>query len=227
MCVAQGYVVFLDVKKDEYSALTRDEALRERDAIAEWPVTAMDSGDAENAPLGGEKLLQELHDEGLITRKEVAGKAASPVAFEEPASDMRSLMLGTSNVPAMHTARFLVAWASVTLALRARSLEHSVERVRRRKAANSHPSMPLELDDVRPLIASYFELQPRFFSSYDACLRNSLTFIKYLTLNGVYPTWVFVVHMKPWAAHSWVQDGGVVLNDTVEHVRNFTPILAI
>jgi hypothetical protein len=35
------------------------------------------------------------------------------------------------------------------------------------------------------------------------------------------------VQTKPFAAHCWVQQGDVVFNDTPEHVRRYTPILAV
>jgi hypothetical protein len=70
-------------------------------------------------------------------------------------------------------------------------------------------------------------LRPNFFSEKDACLRDSLTFIEFLALYGMYPTWVFGVTMEPFAAHSWVQQGPMVLNDYIPRVTPFTPIMAI
>lgn len=227
MCMTQGCVVFLDVKKDKYSVLLHDEALRISDAVAGWPVTTPDSTVIRHPLSEGEELLQELLDEGLITEEEFASKPASRVSLEEPTSDLGSLMLGNSAMSIRHAATVLAAWARITIELQCQSLENSIERVRLRKSRTCRSEVPVDLDKVRPLIASYFRLQPRLFSSYNTCLRNSLTLTEYLAMNGMYPTLVFGVHMEPWAAHSWVQDGSVVLNDTLQHVRRFTPILAI
>jgi hypothetical protein len=35
------------------------------------------------------------------------------------------------------------------------------------------------------------------------------------------------VTTRPFGAHSWVQDGTMVLNDQHEHVRGFRPILVV
>jgi hypothetical protein len=227
MCMTQGYAVFLDVRKDKYSALPLAEALQVQNALAGWPIPIAPGPKEADSSSGDARLLQELREEGLITDDEMTGKAANPVTIEEPTSDLRSLMHGTPSVPRLHTKHFVSAWARITIAMRTRSLEHLIERVRQRKATSRHAESPPDLCQVRPHITSYFELQPRFFSSHNTCLRNSLTLIEYLARNDLFPTWVLGVHMEPWSAHSWVQGGSVVLNDTVERVRSFTPILAI
>ena len=37
--------------------------------------------------------------------------------------------------------------------------------------------------------------------------------------------WVFAVKGAPFAAHCWIQLGDIVLNDSVENVRAYTPIM--
>jgi hypothetical protein len=59
------------------------------------------------------------------------------------------------------------------------------------------------------------------------CLFDSLALIHFLAQYGLYPDWVFGVSADPFEAHCWVQAGQVVLNDTVERVSAFTPILTI
>ena len=38
---------------------------------------------------------------------------------------------------------------------------------------------------------------------------------------------VFAVMTRPFAAHCWVQLDETVLNDRLDHVRKFTPILVV
>jgi hypothetical protein len=40
-------------------------------------------------------------------------------------------------------------------------------------------------------------------------------------------TFVIGVATRPFVAHAWVQIAGSVLNDTVEHVQDFAPILSV
>jgi hypothetical protein len=56
---------------------------------------------------------------------------------------------------------------------------------------------------------------------------DSLVLAVFLTRHMIPCTFVIGVSVKPFLAHSWVQIGELVLNDTAEHVQTFTPILAI
>jgi Transglutaminase-like superfamily len=44
---------------------------------------------------------------------------------------------------------------------------------------------------------------------------------------GVWPTVVLAVRTQPFAAHSWAQHEHWLVNDRIDHVRKFTPILGI
>lgn len=59
------------------------------------------------------------------------------------------------------------------------------------------------------------------------CLMRSLQLLLYLRALGHAPTWVFGVRTWPFQAHCWLQSGDVVLDDHLEHVRAFAPIMAI
>jgi hypothetical protein len=59
------------------------------------------------------------------------------------------------------------------------------------------------------------------------CLMRSLQQRLYLTARGHGVAWVFGVRTWPFEAHCWLQAGTVVLDDTPERVRGFTPILVV
>ena len=61
----------------------------------------------------------------------------------------------------------------------------------------------------------------------DHCLTSSIAFIDIGLRLGFDAGLVFGVRSTPFAAHCWVQSGDVVLNDRIENVRPYTPILAI
>ncbi|ESQ84210.1 hypothetical protein AEAC466_10725 [Asticcacaulis sp. AC466] len=67
----------------------------------------------------------------------------------------------------------------------------------------------------------------RFISAQNECLRWSIAMVRYLRAYGYYPNLVLGVRMMPFGAHAWVQDGDTVLNDTVEQVSAYTPILVV
>jgi hypothetical protein len=51
--------------------------------------------------------------------------------------------------------------------------------------------------------------------------------VRYLRRHQYFPDLVLGVRMMPFAAHAWVQDGDTVLNDTVDYVSAYTPILVV
>jgi hypothetical protein len=97
--------------------------------------------------------------------------------------------------------------------------------VERRKAAAQCNGI-----DRYPLVGKYtaaFHALRQYYPREYLCLFDSLALVEFLARYDVFPHWVFAVKMEPFGAHCWVQDGSVVLNDTVEYVREFTPIMVI
>ncbi len=44
---------------------------------------------------------------------------------------------------------------------------------------------------------------------------------------GLKPDLIFGVSMRPFRSHCWVQVGDIVINDRLDNIRNFTPILVL
>ena len=57
------------------------------------------------------------------------------------------------------------------------------------------------------------------------CLVRSTLLMRFLRGLGVHADWVFGVRLFPFAAHCWVQAGDVCLNDDVERLAAYTPIM--
>lgn len=57
------------------------------------------------------------------------------------------------------------------------------------------------------------------------CLVRSAMLVSFLRRKGLRADWVFGVRLWPFAAHCWVQEGDVCLNDDFERLGAFTPIL--
>lgn len=57
------------------------------------------------------------------------------------------------------------------------------------------------------------------------CLYRAYTLRHFLRLAGLDARWVFGVRTWPFAAHCWLQSGDLVLDDDLDRVRLYTPIL--
>lgn len=59
------------------------------------------------------------------------------------------------------------------------------------------------------------------------CLLRSFMLRRWLHRHGLTADWVFGVATWPFEAHCWLQSGDLVLDDTVERVAGFTPIMVV
>jgi len=59
------------------------------------------------------------------------------------------------------------------------------------------------------------------------CLANTMLLSAFLRRHGIRATWVFGVRTYPFEAHCWLEWQDIVLNDTPDHVRWFTPIMVM
>jgi predicted nucleic acid-binding protein len=59
------------------------------------------------------------------------------------------------------------------------------------------------------------------------CLSDSLALTAFLRRRGATAEVVFGVKLTPFAAHAWVQKHDLVLNDHVDRIREYTPVLVV
>jgi transglutaminase-like putative cysteine protease len=62
-------------------------------------------------------------------------------------------------------------------------------------------------------------------STRNFCLPYSIMLTKFLRRRGFAAQLVIGVSGRPFAAHSWVQIGDMVINDTIDNISRFTPIV--
>jgi len=67
----------------------------------------------------------------------------------------------------------------------------------------------------------------RLLTTRDFCLSHSYAVARFMIERGIDATLIFGVRLGPFAAHCWVQHGDCLLNDRLDTVRIFTPILVL
>jgi len=234
VCVQDEHVVFLDVRRDRYFTLRAEQTRALAQVVRGWPI-----GDAANAAtisssdavLGA--ALTPLLERGLLTGAEQFGKDAVPVELEAPVEELSAESYdGVPRVDALALFRFVKAACAASLALRYRRFESVIDRARQHRlaqGARGGASMQTSIDRARAhdLVATFAWLRPLFYTSKNACLFEALALGKFLASYGLHPRWVFGVQVRPFAAHCWLQQHGIVLNDTVEFVGQYTPIMVV
>ena len=86
--------------------------------------------------------------------------------------------------------------------------------------------LPLAGDKACRDIAGAFERAKRYVSGADQCLPRGLAMKRMMARQGHTVSLVFGVTM-PFAAHSWVQAGDLVLTDPLDVVLHYQPIFAV
>jgi hypothetical protein len=85
---------------------------------------------------------------------------------------------------------------------------------------------PVSHEVIASVVAPF--AAPGWFRKADGeCLRRSIGLIHALTSQGIPATLVMGVKLRPFAAHCWVQNDLLLLNERYDRVRDFTPILTL
>jgi hypothetical protein len=225
VCVTEGHGVFLDLRRDKYSAVI-------------FP-SAQEPGSAASAPPSLAQRLAAQRDDllgaGLLTSDPDAGRPIEGAPIEGVdghifgLDDQRAFGL-TGEAAAGLKIRlseiwdFFVASWKASRDLKGKHIYKIVDKVRQRKA-KAGPSQPA-IDKVRRLTAVYRRLRPWYPRKY-LCLYDSLALVEFMAMRGVHPLWVFAVQAQPFGAHCWVQNEGLLLNEGSEYAGLFTPIMAV
>jgi len=239
VCVQGEHVVFLDVRKDRYFALESARTAGLGCFVPGWPVAApfgidfvQQDADAaarafaetlDRGTLSG--VISLLLEKGILIVNPEQGKAADVTVAEPLRGDLTAD--GSDERPRIGARlflRFVTAAVRARLLLKYRTFETVVERVKSRRGRTRAPVTDSELAG---LVSAFATLRPFFFAAKDACLFDALSLSEFLGGYGVIPHWVFGVQSRPFAAHCWLQLDGFVLNDTVDNVQRYTPIMVV
>jgi hypothetical protein len=194
-----------------------------------WPVH-VESSTSSLRDLSDSGVLDVLAERGLLTKGKRAGKDATPIQCPAPLAEIDAD--DTAEAPSigvLDALRFSRAAVTASLSLKYVPFERMLRQAqwRRMRALTQLGASTLDRELAQRLISVFSWLRPFFFTSRDACLFEALALGRFLASHGIYPQWVFGVQARPFSAHCWLQHDGVVLNDTVEHVSQYTPIMIV
>lgn len=197
-------VVFLSIVADRYDCLP--------DAAAEL-VLDRSSRRMTAAPEMAEALLSA----GLLA-PEGAAEPAKPIPAMPCRSDLPRI---ARRMRGRDLGDLVASSLDIAVAYRGRSLAQIIAAARRSRPAGGDASI-----DRAEIVARYHAWVP-YAPVSGKCLLRSFMLLRALHRAGHTADWVFGVATWPFRAHCWLQMGDVVLDDTVERVRAYEPILAV
>jgi hypothetical protein len=229
ICLAGRYYVVLNLVRDKYLCIEQHEF----ELLKPWIICRRpDSPASVSDPLSELKpntqnLANELIASGVLTINPTESEDNTYQSVDPPTDTLcrKWDSPGTLRYLA-HSPEFFAAARSANRSLQSEPIAQTVQRVFARKQRALTPPSSFPLQKTKQLVAAFNWLRP-FYDRQYLCLFDSLALLDFLSQYTIYPTWVFGVQSEPFAAHCWVQDKDRLLNDTVERVRLYTPVLAI
>ncbi|MGK2910421.1 MULTISPECIES: lasso peptide biosynthesis B2 protein [unclassified Sphingobium] len=212
-CIAGQSVIFLDLPKNRYFALPAPSTQAFRHLVAR-------NGEKF---VGAEEALSSLIEAGYLIEDPVSGGN-----FNNPAIEIASDAILESNQRKFAVWEFLVAlyWELLTsLKLRLFPLSSILERIGISRGAQGSGEEMGEVQIARWVSA--FDQTALILGRTDRCLVRSLAMFSILRGHGVSAALVIGVRSDPFSAHAWVQHDDIVLNDSVDQINNYAPILVL
>lgn len=206
-CVVQDHVILLDVARDRYHAL----GPRARDAFVALLRGPVHPDQA--------SALTQLLEDGILCGDPSRGRLVLPATAPEAARDLLPVPRDVPLAARGHAVRFRLA---ATLALRTGRLRGARRWLDRQSRARAAPTLDAD-ERLLDLMAAFHRLE-WLFPTLDRCLVHSVACCGAGRSAGLALDFVIGVRAAPFAAHCWVQQGSLVVNDTVERVRPFTPL---
>ncbi|MDR6709300.1 hypothetical protein J2X73_003689 [Novosphingobium sp. 1748] len=212
-CVPEDQVVLMDIENNAYVMLPPSlgasfERLRKQEPL--------DCGDV--------SYLEALVRAGIIEQQEAEGSithCSLPVAPERGFDEQD---LASWSVRDMALA--ILALGKTRHALHQCSFAEILAEIRDAKCRADATVAGSEDRRAREIASAFYRMNA-YVTRYDQCLLRSLAMIRCLLANRVPADLMFGVATRPFRAHCWVQHRDLVLNDTLEGIRNYTPILVI
>jgi hypothetical protein len=229
VCVTATGAVLLDLKRNRYFGLGYREARSLSTLATNWATASISAGRSLEPMelVDAARLADALVKAGFLTPEEPT-EAGPCFATIDSAATLTSvgyeLSAASAHLHLHHIIAFLRACLWAKRAVDSRLLYSIACEVAENKAGLTRD---IDLQHTVELVSVFRRLRPYAFAAKDQCLFHALSLLKFLAQYNIHPTWVIAVRPTPWAAHSWLQLGTLVLDCTPEEISGYTPILAI
>lgn len=147
-----------------------------------------------------------------------------PTACAAPVAPGGSLLDRCDSASSLAVGRALITRLMCRAETRRRPLIRIVQQLERGKAAITGNRSTI---CAAIPVAAAFRRAALIMSAHEQCLATSIAAMRMLLARRVRADLVIGVRLRPFQAHCWVQIGDSLVNDRVDTVAAFTPILVI
>jgi hypothetical protein len=225
-CIFNDGAVVLDLRTGKYLGVDSRYLPALMAKVVDWPLTSTSRhGDRLQNVDESDQLISTLCRRNILTTR-ASFKPA--VQLPDPRLSVSATGCGTihKDIPTRHKVLFVLALLRVVLTRHKHRLEPIIAWLRLRQATMTCRDTP-DMEHITSLLWSFERTRVWFYTAKQHCLFDSLVLSVFLSLARQPCYFVIAVSTKPFLAHSWVQVDEAVLNDTVEHVQLFRPLLVV
>ena len=225
-CITGRRCIFLDLKRDQYFAVTAARVHRLAPLLTDWHPEPLESDLPGAQDESSTDVAEELLKAGLLCNAPPFPTPRPPLPARATRELHQPARSPIAHGRSRHSLPALLAMLRASLALRQTPLWRIADRIR---AGKEHPKPdlsdppPWEVDSIT---TTFLQIRPWYPRDY-LCLYDSLALMLLLGSYRIHADWLFGVREDPFLAHCWVQHKSTVLNDRLDRIRPFIPILAI
>lgn len=212
-CVVEGRTIFMDEKSSRYFCLpvAIDESFQ-RSVSVEGFLDVPDN--ASLAELTNLDLIEPLRGPVIVPRQVIC----------EPSKDFGKVSIINPKLSELIGTVFIRLCSQIGVGFR------DIQRIRadldreRLKFRNRPRARP---DSSLQAILRAFEQSDIIFGRSDRCLPRSVALVRRSFRAGFNPRLIIGVRVNPFAAHCWVQHDDMIIGDSLDIVRIYTPICVL
>lgn len=225
VCVIDPIVFFLDLSTEKYLSVD----CRKSPALLQAFMSAASTGtpspslqfSADSEP---PQELTDLVSRGLLTQDDASSRA-SRACVPTPSRSFVSVPPAVAgSFPMLALARLSFSCISVYVRLHFIGLKGLVSKYQRWHRSERRVS-DVDLERERRVIREVCRVRPWLYTAHERCLFDALVLTDFLHRCHLPAHLVIAVHPMPFSAHAWVQLREYVVDDPIELIRMYTPIL--
>ena len=227
VCKTGYYWIVLSATRDRYLCVAHAELVSIGNQLHGWQDRSVAMPKSLSVGADVNTLIESLTSKGIITSDSTIGKSFTEAQYPAPEGQIEPLEpSSTAKIPFHWIARFFLACATADWQLRTAAFCRTLARLeRRRLRAKSSPGAN-DVARAPRLVGAFKLLRPLYPRPY-LCLFDSLALLEFLRGYHLLPRVVFGVVADPFQAHCWLQDGAMILNDDLERIGRYQPILSV
>jgi len=222
-CLTNGHIVFLDLKKDRYSALP-PELSTSLSLLATQ--RTIDTQQFEQNHPGIQSAIANLKARGILQSIVPKPTCARPRSITKPRRDLSEANIeGHRSIPFIHIVNFIYAYGRAVFGIKILGIERLVRSLsRHRHSSTTTKKQRYTLEEV---VDTLRLIRIFFYKEIDHCYFDCVVHMYFLRRYGYDPVWIFGVRMEPFRAHSWIQVGDVLVTNYLGETGMLRPILAV